>query len=236
MHSGGILDIVHPRAFERFRSEIRPAKDLALGLFPFRLIEEGCEGFNILQIDVNEFLALAQDEGAYSPAKFAAGVYRRAYVGASADEAKAKIPRELVSVTVVEEGYRGHNIFQIGRNEFLALPQSEGPYSPEKYAAGGYERAHLASSVKEAKRAVKYIAASTGEPRAGIPGQVFPVTVVEEGYRGFNILQIGPDKFLALAQSEGAYSPHKFAAGGYEHALVAPSAKEARREVRLALR
>jgi hypothetical protein len=34
----------------------------------------------------------------------------------------------------------------------------------------------------------------------------FPVNLVEESLRGFNILVIGPSKFLALPQSEGAYS------------------------------
>jgi hypothetical protein len=231
-----VLDIVHPRAFEQFRAEITGHRDEQLAFYPFRLIEEAHEGFNILQIDVDKFLALAQDEGAYSPAKLAAGGYRRAYIGASADEAKAKISREEVSIKVVEEGYRGHNIVQIGLNKFLALPQSEGAFSPEKFAAGGYERARLAPSAKEAKRAIKYGTASAGETSARTAGVAFSVTVVEEGYRGFNILQIGPDKFLALAQSEGIYSPKKFAAGGYEHAHVAPSAKEARRDVRLALR
>jgi hypothetical protein len=185
----GALDIVHPRAFEQFRAEVRGHTDEQLKLFPFRLVEEAHEGFNILQIDLDKFLALAQDEGAYSPEKFAAGGYQRAYIASSADQAKAKI-----------------------------------------------SHARLAASAKEAKRAAKSAAAAAGEPAAKAPSVEFAVIVVEEGYRGFNILQIGPGKFLALGQREGAYSPEKFAAGGYEDAHVAPSVKDARREVRLALR
>ena len=135
-------------------------------LYPFRLVEEGYEGYNILQIDVDKFLAIAQSEGAYSPEKLAAGGYTRAYVAASAEEAKGKIPRavqatgkiarEVFTVRLVEEGYRGFDILQIGVDEFLALAQNEGAYSREKLAAGGYERAYVAPSAKEAKRRVKY--------------------------------------------------------------------------------
>jgi SAM-dependent methyltransferase len=155
MHHGGVLDIVHPRAFEVFRTESRPDGNTTLAFYPFRLVEEGFEGFNILQIDVNKFLALAQSEGAYSPEKLTAGGYNRAYVGDSIEEAKSKIPREVFPLRLLEEGYRGYNILHIGPNKFLALAQSEGVYSPEKLASGSYERAFVAASAKEAKRAVK---------------------------------------------------------------------------------
>jgi hypothetical protein len=52
---------------------------------------------------------------------------------------------------------------------------------------------------------------------------------VQEGYKGFNILQIDVDEFLALAQAEGAYSAEKLATGAYKRAYVASSAKEAKR-------
>ena len=42
-----------------------------------------------------------------------------------------------------------------GVNKFLALLQSDGPYSPEKLAAGGYERAHVAASIKKVKKAIE---------------------------------------------------------------------------------
>ena len=73
----------------------------------------------------------------------------------SPEEAKAMIPHEVFHVTLVEEGYRGYNILHIGVDKFLALAQREGAYVPEKLAAGGYAQAHVASSPKEAKRAVK---------------------------------------------------------------------------------
>jgi hypothetical protein len=154
MRCGGVLDIVHPRAFEVFRTEARPS-ETQLKLYPFRLVEAGFEGHNILQIDVDKFLAIAKSEGPYSPEKLLAGGYRRAYVAASPEEAKAMIPHEVFHVTLVEEGYRGYNILHIGVDKFLALAQREGAYVPEKLAAGGYAQAHVASSPKEAKRAVK---------------------------------------------------------------------------------
>ena len=85
----------------------------------------------------------------------ATGGYSRAYVGASHDEVKAQIPREIFLARLVEEGYQGYDILQIGANKFLALEQSDGPYSPEKFAAGGYERAHVANSIKKVKKAIE---------------------------------------------------------------------------------
>jgi FkbM family methyltransferase len=155
MRRVGALDIVHPRAFELFRSEARLGGTAPLKLYPLRLVEEGYEGFNILQIDVDKFLALAQSEGSYSPEKLADGGYERAYVADSVEKVKAKIP--VFPVRLVEEGYRGYNILHIGPDRFLALAQSEGAYSREKLAAGGYERAYVAVSAKEAKRSVKHL-------------------------------------------------------------------------------
>jgi hypothetical protein len=89
-----MLDIVHPRAFEDFRTEARLGGDAQLMRYPYRVIEAGYEGYDILQIDTDKFLALAKTEGAYSPEKLAGGGYSRAYVGGSPDEVKARIPGE----------------------------------------------------------------------------------------------------------------------------------------------
>ena len=150
-----MLDIVHPRAFEYFRGEAWLGGGASLMRYPFRVIEAGYEGYNILQIDTDKFLALAKTEGPYSPEKLAAGVYSLAYVGASCDEVKARIPREIFPVRLVEEGYEGYDILQIGVNKFIAILQSDGAYSPEKLAAGGYERACVAASINKVKRAIK---------------------------------------------------------------------------------
>src|SRR5437667_9076871 len=149
----GALDIVHPKAFEFFRGEASLGDSAQLKLYPFRLIEEGYEGYNILQIDVDRFLSLAQREGAYSPEKLAAGGYEQAYVGGSAEEVKARIPRAF-PVKLIEEGYEGYNILQIDVDKFLALAQSEGVYSPEKLAAGGYKQAYVAGSVDQLRTRV----------------------------------------------------------------------------------
>ena len=58
-----MLDIVHPRAFEFFRTEARLGGDAQLMLYPFRVIEAGYEGYNIFQIDTDKFLALAKSRG-----------------------------------------------------------------------------------------------------------------------------------------------------------------------------
>lgn len=175
------VDIVHPRAFELVRSQLASGGAPTFLFYPFALVEEGYEGHNILQIDVDKFLALAQSEGAYSPSRLATGGYRSAVVAPSVEAVKQKIARAdqtkmprretqkrrdpaltrlVFPVRLVEEGYKGFNILQIDANEFLALAQSEGAYSPEKLAAGGYQQAYIAASPKEAKRLIKQARAS----------------------------------------------------------------------------
>lgn len=182
-----------------------------------KVIEEGYKAYNILELGPGKFLALAQSEGAFSPEKLAAGDYKHAFTGISAADVKAKIPDDDQPMKVVEEGYRRFNILQIGADKFLALPQSEGPFSPEKFAAGSYRQAFTGNSVAEVK--------------AKIPAEEHPVKVIEAGYRKFNILQIGPDKFVALAQSEGSFSAEKLAAGGYKQAFVGSSAAEVKEQI-----
>jgi SAM-dependent methyltransferase len=151
----GMLDIVHPRAFESFRTGATLGGDAQLMLYPFRVVEAGYEGYDILQIDTDKFLALARSEGAYSPEKLAAGGYSRFCVGASRDEVKASIPLEIFPVKLVEEGHQGYNIWQIGVNKFLAILQSDGAYVPARLAAGGYQQSHVAASINKVKRAIK---------------------------------------------------------------------------------
>jgi SAM-dependent methyltransferase len=72
----GPVDIIHPRAFEAFRGEAPHESGSTLMLYPYRLVEEGYRGYNILQIDVDKFLALGQGEGGYSPQKLVASGYK----------------------------------------------------------------------------------------------------------------------------------------------------------------
>jgi SAM-dependent methyltransferase len=148
------LDMVHPLAFQLWRSEasIGPA---TLKLFPFELIEEGYKEYNILKVDVDKFLALAHSEGPYSPEKLAAGGYKHAYVAGSAEEVKALIPRPAFVTKLVEEGYKGYNILQIEVDKFLAVAQAEGAFSPEKLAAGAYRHALVGQSVDQLKRRIR---------------------------------------------------------------------------------
>lgn len=84
------FDIVHPRCYESYRKESDAAVAEEL-FYPFRLVEEGFRGCNILQIGTSKYLGLGQREGAYSPEKLLAGGYKEAYVGGSIEEVKVKI-------------------------------------------------------------------------------------------------------------------------------------------------
>jgi SAM-dependent methyltransferase len=184
---GGPLDVVHPRAFEALRSEITRGGTADLTLYPFSLAEEGYRGHNILQIDVDKFLALAQSEGAYSAEKLTAGGYAQAYIAPSLDEVKKLIP------SVREE-------------------------------SGGSSKPKAAQKERRPSKAE--------ERKQRLAREAFPVRLLEEGYRGFNILQISGTEFLALGQSEGRYSPEKLEAGAYKRAYLAASLEDAKRNIK----
>src|SRR5258708_4189257 len=114
---------------------------------------------------------------------------------------------------LVEEGFKGFNILQVGPDRFLGLSQSEGIYFPEKLAAGAYKKAYLGATIADVKAQIS-------------SADIFQATLVQEGFNGFNILQIGPDRFLALGQSEGIYFPEKLAAGGYMQAYIGSSIED----------
>jgi hypothetical protein len=59
-------------------------------LDPLELVEENFAGYNIIR-DGSRFIALAQGQGPYDPAKLARQEYRRAIVGTSADEVRRRI-------------------------------------------------------------------------------------------------------------------------------------------------
>jgi len=204
---GGPVDIIHPRAFEAFRGEERHESGSTLMLYPYRLVEEGYRGYNILQIDVDKFLALGQSEGGYSPQKLVASGYKFAYVGTSIEGAKGKIPT-------------------------TAVAKSEAATSEPENGKGGKDKAK--ASKAKPRPDGRSEAKNTGKQQAKrkLARDMFSVRLIEEGYNGFNILQIAADEFLALAQAEGAYSAEKLAAGAYKRAYVASSAKEARRIVK----
>lgn len=186
---GGPLDIVHPRAIELLRGDHHDEGASDLMFYPFRLVEEGYHGYNILQIGTDKFLALGQGEGAYSPEKLLSGGYTMASIAASIEEAKGRI------ALGIERAGPARDKVKPARTARLKLQE-----------AGEEERL---------KRKLRW--------------EMFPARLVQEGYKGFNILQIGVDEFLALAQAEGAYSAEKLATGAYKRAYVASSPKEARR-------
>lgn len=211
--AGGYDDLYIAASAEEVKDKI------PLRGFPPRPIEEGYRGYNLLQIGPRAFIALAQSEGSFSMRRLVEAGYKNFYVATSAEEVKAKIPSCEFASILIEENYRGYNILQIARNEFLALAQTEGPYSPQKLAEGAYEKYCVGISADEVK--------------ARIPGGAFAARLIQQNYYGYNILQIGPNEFLALAQTEGPYSEQKIAEGSYRYIWIAKSADEAKTLVRV---
>ena len=146
-----MLDIVHPRAFECFRTEASVGGDAQLQLYPFRVIEAGYEGHDILQIDTDTFLA-REDRGPMLSEKLVAAA-TRAYVGASSDEVKARIPSEMFPVSLVEEGYEGAYLAHRREQVHRAL-QRDGPYSPRSSLPADTS-ARMSLLINKVKRAIK---------------------------------------------------------------------------------
>jgi hypothetical protein len=170
------------------------------------LVVEGYRGFNILQVAQHEFVALSQDEGAYFPQKLASGGYKRVYVGHSLEAVKAEVAAETLTRTLEE-------IMNIFANA-AAGRFSRGALLQAAWALRGkWVSWKLVRATKRAKR------------------PEYPVKLVEEDYLGFNILQIGPQTFVALGQGEGEFSRKKLDSGRYELAFVAGSVEEAKAKV-----
>lgn len=103
-------------------------------------------------------------------------------------------------------------------------PQALDVVHPRTFESVRITAEHALGIIGASAREVQLIAASLSTvARAAEISTTFEIRLIEEGYKGFNILQIEPDRFLALGQSEGAYSPDKLADGTYKLAYVGTS-------------
>jgi SAM-dependent methyltransferase len=121
-------------------------------------------------------------------------------------------------VSLVEEGYLGFNILEIGSNAFLALRQSEGPYYPEKLHSGGYQHAYQGDSITLVKLLA---AASVQEP-----------VLTSRGYRGHDIYQLETGQFIAVPEGTGFHALDALVGGKLERAYFGDSIETVRRRIR----
>jgi len=136
---------------------------------------------------------------------------------------------EWDSVHPKKTNYRGFNIVAAG-GRFYALACGEGGFTIKNMQLGRYRRCYVADSLEQACAAADRaraageadgVAAAVGAPPDWTPH------LVEENYRGFNIIACA-GRFYALAQSEGPFSIQKVRDRAYKHCYGAPTVAQAK--------
>ncbi|NEO83076.1 MAG: discoidin domain-containing protein [Spirulina sp. SIO3F2] len=128
---------------------------------------------------------------------------------------------------LIEEDYRGFNIIQFKR-QFYAILQSDGEFKINKFESGDYSPSFKASGVIPLKKEI-----DNNIPLEQ-PVKVTEPILIEEGYRGFNIIQF-KDRFYAILQADGEFKINKFKSDAYLQAIEASTADLIKEEINLAL-
>lgn len=134
-------------------------------------------------------------------------------------------PGGAPSPRLAREGYRGFNIIEFG-GEHYGLAQSEGAFDISRVRAGAYRSLLAGKSVEEVIGKIDAALAQPGRPAAA-PA---PPRLVEEGYRGFNIIEYGGEHY-GLAQEEGAFSIEKVRGNAYRRCVSGKTPEEAKRQI-----
>ena len=189
------------------------------------LAEEGYIGFNIVRL-ADRYFAIPQEEGSFGYDKYLAGGYARSATGDLLEDVKEGIdglpPVDwTLDPTLVVEGYLGFNILQLG-DQYYGISQEVGSFEYDEFITGSYERGVTGSSLGQAKEEID------GLPPA--EETLVPILVVE-GYRGYNILQLGI-RYYGTLQGEGAFDLPKYQAGVYGRAVDGGTLKEVKEQIR----
>jgi hypothetical protein len=119
---------------------------------------------------------------------------------------------------LMEEGHGGYNIILYG-DTWYALAPEEGVFDPKRAANGGYTRCLSARSKEELLESLAQ--APPAEPRP---------LLVEEGYRGFNIVSCGAD-YYAIRAGTGAFELGAARAGKYQELFHSHSLESIKAEI-----
>jgi hypothetical protein len=112
------------------------------------------------------------------------------------------------------EDYRGYNIIHLG-DEFYGIRQDDGAFDIERFRTNEYLGGVQAASLEEVIRQIDNL----------VPP---PEQLVQEGYKGYNIIQVG-DRFFGIRQADGAFAVARFQEGGYTEGVEGASKEEVKR-------
>lgn len=124
---------------------------------------------------------------------------------------------------LIEEGYGNFNIMQFGKT-YYGLAQNEGAFEPQKARDGEYKKCFSGNSVVKVKKAIN---ASSQKRTESIDACNWEPRLIEEDYRGFNIVHFG-ERYYALPQQVGAFIAERFHKNEYSRCFQATSADELR--------
>jgi len=182
------------------------------------LLEEGYKGFNLVKYD--QVYGLWQCEDAFDIEHAARGDYSVLLRGESVASVKAQI--DALKPTLVTEGYKGFNIFRF--DSFYGLPQSEGLFEIERVRRGAYPLLLRGSSLNAVKDQIDSIVVA--QMASGENPQ--PI-LLEEGYKGFNLVQC--DQAYGLPQYEGEFDIGRLRRGEYSLVLRGQNAESVKKQI-----
>jgi hypothetical protein len=144
---------------------------------------------------------------------FCREVYAKYHLYKAADD---KVFVASVHPQLVEENFHGFNLV-LYLNRIYAIPQPEGAFEIKRIKSGSYSRAFEGDSISEVKQLIRRFVGQN--VLVGDRAVDYTPRLIEEGYRGFNIIGY-QTHIYALLQIEGPFDLQRFAAGAYNPSFM----------------
>jgi len=133
--------------------------------------------------------------------------------------------RWISSAELVKEGYKGFNIVE-SDGKYFAILQAEGAFDLNKAESGGYSEMVVAENVDEVLDKI-----DENPNLRNYDYDFYVPTLVEEGYKGFNIVQYA-GRLYGIPQGEGAFDPVLIKAKkGYSRLFEGTQVKEVKAQI-----
>jgi hypothetical protein len=171
---------------------------------------------------------------AQNGAPFMREVYAEYYVykavGTAVQRANSTGPLQLL-----KEDYRGFNILVLN-GRFFGLPQTEGAFDLKKIREKQYAESFEADSYDEILRQIDLSLEQKGEPNQSVMCRSLSLrqakvpTLIEEGYRRYNIIAYGA-RVYAIPQGEGEFALDRFQKNEYSRSYSDCSTEAVKRQI-----
>jgi hypothetical protein len=188
-----------------------------------RMAQEGYLGYNILGWN-GRYFAMPQSAGTIDEIDLLNRAYPELLTADSLDAIQAKVRAgqgvkgapDARSVNLVEEGYRGYNVLA-WRGRFYGIPQSAGAVNGAGLDKKRYPDLAFADDVATVHAEIDRLLGKTGATPSVSETSLL---MVQQGYRGYNILAVN-HRYFAVPQSVGAVDEMGLVKDRYPGVLVA---------------